>query len=504
MIRLLDCTLRDGGFYTNWNFSEKFVKDYLEIINDLEITDIEIGYSNPLQPQYRGEYFYSHYTTLKFINSRLQKNKKVWLMVDLKFIKDVRDLSKSLKKIKDFIYGIRMTIPDDFESDLLLSVLKALKQNKLSVSLNIMYAHRYLSRLKNFDKFSCYKDLVDIFAIVDSYGVLSPQQTSDIFKYVSENLDFKYLGFHGHNNLELALSNALQALKYGASIIDCTFEGFGRGAGNLRTELAVIALGDKKDIAFVQDNEALCRVPEIMKEMRTKYIWGPSIPFAIGAKNYLPQSLIMELISLNRYSSHDVISFAFRKNIPQNTERKIEFGNKMPFKEKRGILCVAYSKISSLTQREVLLSVDKFFVTTVFFMGINAIKNQASLISDISTREKLDIILVFEGTKRNFELINKFKLSSLKQFVLPPVNVRNKKIRVIKAEYSLNNLLEAVFNISNYNEFGNLVLHGFDGNPGDLYEETVAILRRLANDFGSISSISETKYPIRQVSVFKD
>ena len=49
MPRLLDCTLRDGGFYTNWFFDSQFVDQYFEIINQLQIYDVEVGYSNPFQ-----------------------------------------------------------------------------------------------------------------------------------------------------------------------------------------------------------------------------------------------------------------------------------------------------------------------------------------------------------------------------------------------------------------------------------------------------------------------
>ena len=57
--KLLDCTLRDGGYYTDWDFDKALVDDYFESMNNLPIEYIEIGYrSTKINNQYLGEYFY--------------------------------------------------------------------------------------------------------------------------------------------------------------------------------------------------------------------------------------------------------------------------------------------------------------------------------------------------------------------------------------------------------------------------------------------------------------
>ena len=45
------------------------------------------------------------------------------------------------------------------------------------------------------------------------------------------------IGFHGHNNLDLAVANSLRAIELGAAIVDTSLQGFGRSAGNTPTEV---------------------------------------------------------------------------------------------------------------------------------------------------------------------------------------------------------------------------------------------------------------------------
>ena len=63
--KILDCTLRDGGYYTNWDFNPQLVEKYLKTMDELPIDYIEIGYRNLKQSVYKGEFFYSPLETLK-------------------------------------------------------------------------------------------------------------------------------------------------------------------------------------------------------------------------------------------------------------------------------------------------------------------------------------------------------------------------------------------------------------------------------------------------------
>ena len=62
--KILDCTLRDGGYYTNWDFKPHLVDEYLKSVQELPIDYIEIGYRNLRHRVYKGEFFYTHLATM--------------------------------------------------------------------------------------------------------------------------------------------------------------------------------------------------------------------------------------------------------------------------------------------------------------------------------------------------------------------------------------------------------------------------------------------------------
>ena len=43
-IKILDCTLRDGGFQNNFNWKDNFVNEYIDLTNNLPLDYIELGY----------------------------------------------------------------------------------------------------------------------------------------------------------------------------------------------------------------------------------------------------------------------------------------------------------------------------------------------------------------------------------------------------------------------------------------------------------------------------
>ena len=106
-MKILDCTLRDGGYYTNWDFDKNLVGDYLKLIKFLPIDIIEVGYRGHADKEnYLGEFYYLTKNKLKNIKSKIGKNKKLSIMIDSKDWKKPSDLKKNLndcRKIVDII-----------------------------------------------------------------------------------------------------------------------------------------------------------------------------------------------------------------------------------------------------------------------------------------------------------------------------------------------------------------------------------------------------------------
>ena len=135
------------------------------------------------------------------------------------------------------------------------------------------------------------KTSVDCIYVVDSFGSFYPEQISDLTDRYSE-IAAKYgklVGFHGHNNQQLAFANTIEALRYGASLLDATVCGMGRGAGNCYLESLLGFLKNPKYnlipmMKFIEKH---------MGEMKQNYTWGFDLPYLMtGVLNTHPSSAI--------------------------------------------------------------------------------------------------------------------------------------------------------------------------------------------------------------------
>ena len=158
-----------------------------------------------------------------------------------------------------------------------------------------MYASKwYNKQTMNINNLSKLKNKPDTIAFVDSYGALTPKETYELFEEVYKHKNSKFkIGCHFHNNCGLALANSIIAKNYNCDVIDTTFRGMGRGAGNAETELllAIDNLTRKKIDGF-----ELTDLLDDLEEMKNNLKWGSSFPYAFAARNGFSQSLIMDLI----------------------------------------------------------------------------------------------------------------------------------------------------------------------------------------------------------------
>lgn len=172
------------------------------------------------------------------------------------------------------------------------------------VALNVMYMSKWKQYPGFLQNLRFVSEVADYFYLVDSYGGVYPKDVSETFQLVKEFTDCK-LGFHGHNNLELALINTLTAIENGAEIIDTTITGMGRGPGNLKTELLLTVFSAIHNLEV--DFNALSKTVDAFSELQKQHEWGTNLPYMVSGANSLPQKDVMEWVITRFYSYNSII-----------------------------------------------------------------------------------------------------------------------------------------------------------------------------------------------------
>ncbi len=134
------------------------------------------------------------------------------------------------------------------------------------------------------------KTPVHVLYVVDNFGVLYSEQIRDyvrlFLRYVSEDSG---VDIHGHNNMQMAYANTIEALIAGANRVDVTINGLGRGTGNCPSELLRMLLKNPK----FNVRPLLERIEKHFFPLHKTIPWGYSIPHAIsGALNQHPRDSI--------------------------------------------------------------------------------------------------------------------------------------------------------------------------------------------------------------------
>lgn len=298
--KILDCTLRDGGYYTNWDFSPELVDSYIKAMNALPINYIEIGYRNNPSKEYLGKFGYTPVSVLRPI--RQICNKKIVVMLNEKSTKP-EDLDSLLVPVVGLVDMVRLAVdPKNF--DRALNLARAVKALGFEVGFNTMYMSKWHEYDGFLDKLSQLDDCADLFCMVDSFGGITPDEVRSIYMKVKQRTNCP-IGFHGHNNLQLGLVNTLTAIECGVDYVDATILGMGRGAGNLNMELLLTFL-NKKYSMYVDFNILGDVITDFMPLMK-QHQWGTNLPYMLSGANSFPQKEVMDWVTNRTYSFNSVV-----------------------------------------------------------------------------------------------------------------------------------------------------------------------------------------------------
>lgn len=236
-MKILDTTLRDGSYAVDFKFSCDDVGTIVRRLERLGIEFIEVGHGQGLNAS-SYEHGIALHSDLEYMQAALKeaKNSKIGFFC----IPGIARLEDIKLAGENGISFIRIGVTADSVENALPYVQEA-KSYNMMVMVNFMKS--YATPPEEFAKSA--KMAADAGAeyvyVVDSAGGMLPDELGVYYDAVKSVTDVK-IGYHGHNNLGLAVSNSIYCVKKGYDIIDCSLQGLGRSIGNTSTEMFVMAL----------------------------------------------------------------------------------------------------------------------------------------------------------------------------------------------------------------------------------------------------------------------
>lgn len=239
-VSILECTLRDGSYLIDYQFT---AEDTYVICTGLERAGfklIEVGHGIGLRSSKagKGKAALTDEEYLDAAKAALSGTDAMFGMFFIPGIAKMEDLEMASRHGMGFVrIGTNVT-----EIDQAKPYIERAKSLGMLVSSNLMKSYaaasidEFIKLAKKADEFGA-----DIITVVDSAGGMFPDE---IREYVLRLRDVteKRIGYHGHNNLQLAIANTLEGIRHGVAVVDSSLQGMGRSAGNTQTEILVMIL----------------------------------------------------------------------------------------------------------------------------------------------------------------------------------------------------------------------------------------------------------------------
>lgn len=307
---LLDCTLRDGGYYNNWDFSKDLIDDYLKAMHAARVDVVELGLRSLKNEGFKGA---CAFTTDSFIRGlEIPQGLVVGVMVNAtELLMDELPLEVALERLfpepasSSPVAVVRIAC-HVHEFSKALPASSWLKERGFIVGFNLMQvADRSQEEIENLSLLASNWPL-DALYFADSMGSMDPSQTAQIIGLLRKHWPGP-LGIHTHDNMGMALQNTLRALDEGVTWLDSTVTGMGRGPGNAKTEYLAFELAQVRENAcnLVPLTSLIQRV---FKPMQHRCGWGTNTYYYLAGKYGIHPSYIQEMLGDSRYSEEDILA----------------------------------------------------------------------------------------------------------------------------------------------------------------------------------------------------
>ena len=379
-IHILDCTLRDGGYCNGWKFYNRNIPRIINGLNESGVEIIECGF---LTSKVEYDLDYTLYTDITQVDEHIKKSKAcIVIMInygeyDVSLLPD-----KSCTKVD----GIRLAFHKK-DSKNALQICKEIQRKGYKLFVQPMVSLNY-SKEEFIELCSNYNELNPYaFYIVDSFGSMTKQQLQFYFEIADVILkDAICIGFHSHNNMQLAYSNSQMLTELYTErtlIIDASIMGMGRGAGNLNTELFVEYLNRSTDNNY-KIVSLLELIDSIINNFYSEKKWGYSLENYISAKhdshpnyaaflsqknslNYEDMNAIFEMMDDDKRVNYDE-NYArdlYKRYMVRNKSRVREVTYPMQEFEGKSVLLIGPGKSASHYKEKVYKYIQEINPVTI-------------------------------------------------------------------------------------------------------------------------------------------
>jgi len=532
-LKILDCTLRDGGYYNNWDFDHELVELYLNSMEEASIDVIEIGFRSPPKKSFMGPYVYSCDDYLESLP--LPKNILIGVMINATdYLKASEDPVVMINKFfqprdKSPVGLVRIAINFDqvLEAEVLANHLKELGYQ---VGLNMMQSHgkeelQYKQVARQISEWGN----VDVLYFADSLGNMNPSQ----IKFICNALKSVWqepLGIHTHNNKDFALINSLTALDEGVTWCDGTVKGMGRGAGNVATEALLMEINS---LGLHPGNaQTLTNCVEHFDLLKLHHKWGSNPHYHYAANHNIHPTFVQTLLNDPRYKSEEInvilnslaekpsTSFsdvALRDSVYKvETEPKKGTWDATGWLEGRNVLLVGAGH-SVKKYRDAIMNYIKQHKPTVLFLNINEhipasfgdatiVAHESRALFDVKSYNQLGHSLIMPASSLKKEIGSQLEALEILDYGL---ELHDGAFDIESTGCILQWPLAFAYGLSvatqaNANE---VLMVGFDGYETNdpRQEEMIEVLvsyNQLQNHL-PLRSLTPTNYPIQQGSIFE-
>ena len=255
--KLLDCTIRDGGYVNNWHFTDEQIRNCYIACSKSGIDYMEIGFRNFNKPDLIKTYGPSFFCYEDYLDKIIGdiNGCKVAVMVTINAF-DLNDFVPKTQSKIDMVRVLMAYHGSKNKNDDILDIQQlydGIKQIEKLIELGYEVSFN-LGRIDKVSKKQLYEvceilsnTKITYFTMADTYGSVDLYYIEKLIPYVKFLLNDIFntnikIGFHAHDNMSNATCKALYSLKYGVDIIDGCILGYGRGSGNAKTELILMDL----------------------------------------------------------------------------------------------------------------------------------------------------------------------------------------------------------------------------------------------------------------------